>query len=322
MTSTSDPFPFELSGPLRARVALLARLYPGFRATRYEARWPLPGGGETVLREFAVPSPAGIPPARIARSIAVESALDGKPLLAIFANIEALNLHAGVGALVRRAGDRKLRLVTAIVARGSSSATDPAYSLALLATQLHYEFAASSGFRVPSAADRSALLTAQDLENPWDPDEFEAAATAIESRSSSVGSAPKGLMASIATGVPEGQRDSELLIESRRRHPLLGDGLLTVLTVSAEGSLRSRNRLAARLNGLEYAGLNDFDFLGAWSARPQESRIRFTSFLPNRASLPGLVRRVATSNVSRAAWASNVISALLRGYEPRLRARD
>lgn len=307
---------------MRARIALLARLYPGLRASRYEARWPLPGGGETVLREFAVPSLAGSSPARITRSIAVETTLEDKPLLATFAKIEALNQHAGIGALVRPADDRKLRLVTAIVARGLSSATDPAYSLAVLATQLHYEFAAGSGFRVPPSANRSAALTAQDCENPWDPDEFEVAAMAIAPRSSSIGGGPKGLAAGIASGLPGNERDPEIVIESRHRHPLLGDGLRTVLILPVKGSLRSRNRLAARLNILEYAGLHDFDFIGAWSARPRESRLRYTSFLPNRAALPGLVRRIATANVSRAAWASDVIRTLRHGHEPKLHARD
>jgi len=274
-------------------------MYPTLRVSEYAAQWQHPDGAVTVVTESFAP----LAPMSALRSISLETSLSARKSAPVLLSTNALNQHAGVGAVSIDPSGDVLRLRT-VIASTSRPRRFQDNALLLLAAGMHAEFAAAGGIRVGARSHLGSASEAQEDGTPWDREEFKSAAAAIKARTRHLTYGRKGLVAAVCFGRTDLGQDPEILIECSRQHPLFGRGLLAVLTILREGSVASRQDDAARLNNLEHLGAREWDVLGAWSAPEHRQSLTFTSFLPNRAALPSLVNRVAIGSVSRSTWAS------------------
>ena len=103
--------------------------------------------------------------------------------------------------------------------------------------------------------------------------------------------------------------DFQLVIQAGIQHRIHGVGLLTTLVVPHHlTGTKKRFNAAARLNQIEFASLKAPDFLGGWSAAQRVDSLTYTSFLPDRALLPGLLARLARGAVVRADIAQDFLA--------------
>ena len=301
MIRSSALKPFQLEPSLHDTIRVLELLYPSLASCPYGLRWQIPGG-ETQLTSFTA-SQAGAHPVRPrVRSIAVETTLDQATSRALQRRIPALNTVAGIAALMASPRRGRLRLSTAINSDQSAASMPMSNALVLLAATMHAEFADST--KDPSEAPESFAapeLQAVATACPWTHEEFQNAATAIKSKCSSLSLGPRMLSAEKTRDDTNGTTDFQFVIQAGIQHRVHGVGLLSTLVVPHHlKGTRSRFNAAARLNQIEFASLNAPDFLGGWSAAQRVDSLTYTSFLPDRALLPGLVARLARGAVVRA----------------------
>jgi hypothetical protein len=102
-----------------------------------------------------------------------------------------------------------------------------------------------------------------------------------------------------------------LTMSAEPRHPQLGSGLLSVLSIPYELDPALLLALSHELNLAEATTASARShFLGAWCPAPEPSRaLAFASFIPSAACRPALIEAMALSMAARAAWATSLIEA-------------
>jgi hypothetical protein len=135
--------------------------------------------------------------------------------------------------------------------------------------------------------------------SPWVGDEMELALELV-----------KQLPTVLATGGPEGLTaefpflgDTSLLrVLPDAEHPLMGTGLLVLLTVPVDGVGMSD---ALDVGGYELLEVVRAPFLGSW--RPDEHGLTWAAFYPNAVFQEGLARNVVLGTAVRAKWVAESV---------------
>lgn len=95
---------------------------------------------------------------------------------------------------------------------------------------------------------------------------------------------------------------------SRKRHSLLGKGLLTTLQLPVSLDREEGLRISAGLNLLESVEWARCHMNGAWRIDSQDC-LSFVSFLPIMSHEKGLLLNLAISNYIRSGWAAGILNA-------------
>jgi hypothetical protein len=102
-----------------------------------------------------------------------------------------------------------------------------------------------------------------------------------------------------------------LTMSGESRHPQLGSGLLSVLSIPIQYEPDMLLALSHELNLAEATTATARSyFFGAWfpELKPQQ-RLAFASFIPAASCRPGLIEAIGLSMAARAAWATSLIEA-------------
>ena len=308
MTRSSALKPFQLEPTLHDTIRVLELLYPSLANSPYGLRWQIPGG-ETQLTSFITSQSVASPFRPRVRSIAVETTLDQATSRALRRRIPALNTLAGIAALMASPRRGRLRLSTTINGDRSPASLRMSNALVLLAATMHAEFA---GYAHGPAGVLATFAAPERLVSRtachWSPEEFRDAATAIRPSCSSLSLGPCMLSAEKTRDDSNGTTDFQLVIQAGIQHRIHGAGLLTTLVVPHQlKGTRKQFNAAGRLNQHEFASVKAPDFLGAWSAAQRTDSLTYTSFLPDRALLPGLLARLARGAVVRSRLARDFL---------------
>jgi hypothetical protein len=95
------------------------------------------------------------------------------------------------------------------------------------------------------------------------------------------------------------------------RHPQLGSGLLSVLSIPIEYEPDMLLAVSHELNRAEATSATArCYFFGAWCPEPKPRQgLAFASFIPTASCRPGLIETIGVSMAARAAWATHLIEA-------------
>lgn len=102
-------------------------------------------------------------------------------------------------------------------------------------------------------------------------------------------------------------RTALLRVITDQRHPLLGNGLLLLLSLPLSGAPGELCRSALELNEQELRSMTRAPFLGSWSFGGPWG-LTFASFLPNLVYRPGLLPNLVIGMANRARWAEQVLA--------------
>jgi len=102
-----------------------------------------------------------------------------------------------------------------------------------------------------------------------------------------------------------------LTMSGESRHPQLGSGLLSVLSIPIEYEPDMLLAASHELNLAEATTATARSyFLGAWCPEPKPRQgLAFASFIPTTSCRPGLIETIGLSMAARAAWVTSLIEA-------------
>jgi hypothetical protein len=93
-----------------------------------------------------------------------------------------------------------------------------------------------------------------------------------------------------------------LTVSAETRHPQLGSGLFTLLSIPFDLEADMLLAVCHELNSEEATGSVRSHFLGAWCPDIKGKGLAFASFIPTAACRPGLIEAIAVSTAAKAAW--------------------